>query len=102
MSSFIATFLMFLFSFCIVISAFAGKGEPTSCYKWSYNHLDGYVADNGNYEGISFSVKKTGKFYQEQQTNSHHKNKNLRLQINTRFVFSGERFRDKTLVADKR
>ena len=102
MSSFIATVLMFLFSFCIVISAFAGKGEPTSCYKWSYNHLDGYVADNGNYEGTSIRVKKTGKLYKEQQTNSHYANKNIRLQINTRFVFSGERFRDKTLVADKR
>ena len=102
MSSFIATVLMFLFSFCIVISAFAGKGEPTSCYKWSYNHLDGYVADKGNYEVTSMSVKKTGKFSKEQQTNSHYANKNLRLQINTRFVFSSARFRDKTLVADKR
>jgi len=101
MSSFIATVLMFLFSFCIVMSAFAGKGEPTSCYKWSYSHLDGYVADNGNYEVTSFSVKKTGKFYKEQQTKSHYVNKKLRLQMNTRLIFSGEIFRDKTVPADK-
>jgi len=100
MSSLIATVLILLFSFYLVVSAIAGKGEPTSCYKWSYNHLDGYVADNVNYEVSNFILKKIDRFYEGQQPDSHNVKKNLSLQLRIQFVFSYGISRDKSLPAD--
>lgn len=100
MSSLIATVLILLFSFYLVVSVIAGKGEPTSCYKWSYNHLDGYVADNVNYEVSNYILIKRDKFYEGRQTTSHTVKKNLRLQLQTQFVFRYESSRDKALPAE--
>ena len=46
--------LVLMFSFGVAVSALACGGEPTSCYKWSYNDCDGYVADRGDYLGFNY------------------------------------------------
>ena len=101
MSSLISTVLILLFFFYLVVSVIAGKGgEPTSCYKWSYNHLDGYVADNVNYDVSNYILKKRDTFYEGRQTTSPNEKKNLRSQLQTQFVFRYERSCDKALPAE--
>jgi len=92
--------LVLIFFSCIVWSAIAGGGETNSCYKWSYNHLDGYVADSGDYWENIYSVKQTGRSYDGQQKDRQRDYNHYRLQINTRFVFSHKNIRDKILLAD--
>ena len=47
----ITALIVLVFSFGVATSAFAwgSGGEPTSCYKWSYDSHDGYIADRGDY-----------------------------------------------------
>lgn len=101
MAKLIIAFLILLFSVCIVHIATAGTGEPTSCYKWSYNHLDGYVYDGGNYWGNYNQLKQADRDYQGQQKDKHYTSYHRKLQINSQFVFSTERVQDKNQLAEK-
>jgi hypothetical protein len=101
MSRFIVAFVLSLFIFGIVLSAIAGKGEPISCYKWFYNHLDGYVADSGNIWARINSVKRENRYFEEHQEDRRLENNHYRLEINRRLLFSNGKIKDKTLVADK-
>jgi hypothetical protein len=78
--------------FCIVVNAIAGKGEATSCYKWFYNHLDGYVEDKGKYWERIQSHEQTDRLYTKERK---------KLLLNTQFVFSHESMKNKTVPAEK-
>jgi hypothetical protein len=51
MTKTVIALIVLMLSFGVVGSVFAGNngGEPISRSKWSYNYLDGYVADRGEY-----------------------------------------------------
>lgn len=56
--------LMILLGF--TVSAIGGEGKPTSCFKWSYNHLDGFVAERGD-AGKGFADDKQTGSYQDKR-----------------------------------
>ena len=63
----ITALIMLVFSFGVVGTAIA-SGEATSCYKWSYNTNDGYVADRGDYGGAMIMIHSTARIGIHQAT----------------------------------
>jgi hypothetical protein len=93
-------FLILIFPFYSVGNAIAGKGEPTSPYKWSYNHLDGYVTERDDYWDNNYGVKQKTKYSDGQNAERQNIYK-FDLQINAQFFFSHRKLHDKAWQAGK-
>jgi hypothetical protein len=70
----ITALIVLVFSFGVAASAFAwgSGGEPTSCYKWSYDSHYGYIADRGDYYDNDSYYSKDGHYDGYDSGDSHY------------------------------